>query len=260
MATLTQHAPGTFCWPELGTSDQDAAKKFYTAVFGWTFNDMPMPEGVYTIFRHKDRDVAACYTLNAQMQPGVPPYWGAYVSVEDASATAKRVTELSGTVIAEPMDVMNFGRMAVLRDPTGAMFCVWQPIQHIGAGLLDEPGALCWTELMTSDTAKAGAFYRALIGWKSNDMPMPGAGTYTIFQRPDGANAAGMMALTPEMKDVPPNWMNYFQTADIRANVAKITSLGGRIIVPPSPVPNIGEFAVCQDPQGAVFSLLQASQ
>lgn len=258
MAILTQHAPGTFCWPELGTSDANAAKKFYTSLFGWTVNDMPLPDGTYTLFRLKDQDVAACYTLGAQMQ-GVPPHWGSYVSVEDVAKSAKRAAELGGKVIVEPMDVMDLGRMAVLQDPTGAMFNLWQATKHIGVGILGEPGALCWTELMTGDTVKAASFYQSLIGWKSNATPMPGAGMYTVFQRADGVNAAGMMAITADMKGVPPNWTPYFQSADIDATVTKVTSLGGTVIVPATPVPTVGRFAVFADPQGAVFAVLQPS-
>lgn len=257
MAILTQHAPGTFCWPELGTNDQEAAKKFYTSLFGWTAKDLPLPEGTYTTFRLRDQDVAACYTLNPKMQAGVPPYWGAYLSVEDAAATAKRAAELGGKVVVEAMDVMDLGRMAILQDPTGAMFCAWQPIKHIGAGLVGEPGALCWTELMTGDTTKAAKFYQSLAGWTSSAMPMPGMGEYTVFQRPDGQNAAGMMAFPPDMQGLPPHWMNYFQTADVDATTTKVTSLGGTVLVPPTPVPNVGRFAVYQDPQGAAFAVLQ---
>jgi len=159
-------------------------------------------------------------------------------------------------VLAEALDVMDIGRMAVLQDPTGATFCAWEPRKQIGAGILDEPGALCWTELMTTDTGKAGPFYRALLGWNASDMPMPN-GTYTVFKRRDGVNAAGMMAMPPELKNVPSHWLSYFQVSDIRATIQKATSLGAKIPVAPTPVPNGGQFAVIQDPQGAVFGVLQ---
>jgi predicted enzyme related to lactoylglutathione lyase len=260
MATMTKHAPGTFSWVELGTTNQDAAKKFYAAVFGWTFKDTPMgPDaGVYTIFQNKDQPCAALYTLMPDMQKqGIPPHWGAYVTVNSADETAKKATTLGGKVMMEPFDVMGtLGRMAVIQDPTGAVFSVWQAIDHQGVGVLDEPGALTWAELLTNDTAKAEKFYTQLIGWKSEKMPM-GNSDYTLFQRSDGANAGGLFQITAEMQGVPPNWTIYFQTADIQATVNKIKSQGGEIVVPPGPIPNVGHFAIVKDGQGAAFGLLQ---
>ena len=259
MATMTKHAPGTFCWAELGTTDQSAAKKFYGGLFGWTFNDNDMgPQGVYTIFQNQGQDCAALYTLMPDMlQKGVPPNWGAYVAVTSADETAKKVAALGGTVMMEPFDVMDHGRMAVIQDPTGAVFSLWQAKSHPGVGVLREPGALCWTELMTSDTAKAGAFYKSLIGWGAQEVPM-GPMTYTMFKLADGTDAGGMMKLTPDMKGVPPHWMNYFRITDLQASVAKATGLGATVLLPPTPVPNVGQFAILKDPQGAAFGLHQA--
>lgn len=263
--TTTKHAQGTFCWPELGSPDPEASKKFYGALLGWTSSDISMPPdaggGSYTIFKLGGEDVAAMYRLGPKArEQGVPPNWGSYVSMESADQAVAKCAALGGKVIMEPMDVMNgIGRMAVLQDPTGATFSVWQAGTHFGATVLDEPGALAWTELMTSDTAKAKAFYTALVGWSAEDTPM-GPMTYTLFKRAGGANAAGMMALTPEMKNVPSNWTCYFQSADIRASVAKHESLGGKVIMPVSPVPGVGEFAILMDPQAAVFALFQPAK
>jgi predicted enzyme related to lactoylglutathione lyase len=262
MATITKHAQGTFCWPELHTPDPAAAKAFYAGLFGWTANDIPMVEpgsAPYTIFQLNGVDVAAFYPLDAKMQAGgMPPCWSAYVAVDSADDIAKQCEALGGKVLMAPFDVMGtIGRMAVLQDPTGAVISIWQAGTSIGAGVLDEPGALCWTELLTNDVPKAEAFYTKLIGYKTQAMPMSPNFTYTLFQKGDGVNAAGLMAITPEMKGAPPNWMSTFQTADIRASVAKAESLGGKTIVPVTPVPGIGEFAVLADNQGAVFELLQ---
>lgn len=258
MAILTQHAPGTFCWPELGTSDQDAAKKFYSGIFGWAPNDMPMGEdaGVYTIFRTDGKDCAALYTLNPdQKKMGVPAHWGAYVYVQNADDTANKAKAAGGTVMMEPFDVMGtLGRMAIIQDPTGAVFSVWQAKDHHGASILDEPGALCWTELMTTDVPKAKAFYTSVIGWKAEDMP---GMSYTMFKRADGTKAGGLMAMPSEMKGVPPHWMSYFQVSDIQATVKKATDLGGTVAVPPTVIPNMCTFAVLMDAQGAAFSVMQ---
>jgi predicted enzyme related to lactoylglutathione lyase len=259
MATLTKRAQGTFCWPELMTSDQAGAKQYYSSLFGWTVKDIPIPNsGPYTTFQLNGRDVAAAFTLPAEMRKqGVPPYWGAYISVDDADQAVKKAKELGATVLMEPMDVMDgLGRMAALQDPTGAHVSVWQAGTHIGAQALDEVGALCWTELMTRDTAKAKAFYSALIGWKTEEMPM-GPMPYTLYKRVDGVNAGGMMAIPADMPQVPPHWLSYIQVENVGKTIERSTSLGGKTLVPAMMVPGVGEFAVLQDPQGAAFGVFK---
>src|ERR1700730_3102798 len=161
--------PGNFCWFELATSDQAAAKKFYGALFGWTANDVPMgPDSFYTMFQLRGKNVGAAYTQDSdQTQQGVPPHWGTYVAVANVDETIAKAKTLGGTVIVGPMDVAEHGRMAVLRDPTGAAISLWQANQHHGVGLWGKEGAFCWSELMTRDTTAATKFYAALFGWKT---------------------------------------------------------------------------------------------
>jgi predicted enzyme related to lactoylglutathione lyase len=260
MTTLLTHAPGTFCWPELSTSDQNAAKKFYSALFGWTVNDSPMgPDAVYTIFQRDGKDAAACATLMPEAKAqGVPPNWMAYLTVANADDTVKKAAQLGGKVLKDAFDVMDHGRMAVIQDPTGATFCVWQGKNHNGAGILNEPGALCWTELVTSDTSKAGPFYKSLFGWGGEDMPM-GPMVYTLFKRGD-KNAGGMMAMPAEMKGAPSSWMSYFEVTNCDQSAEKVKQLGGTVMVPPTDIPMAGRFAVISDPQGAMFGILQSAQ
>ena len=259
MPTVTTHAPGTFVWPELATSDQSAAKKFYTGLFNWQFKDTDMgPDGVYTIFTREGKDAAALYTLNADMKKmGVPPSWASYISVEDADATAKKAKTLGGTVLKDAFDVMDHGRMAVITDPQGATFCVWQAKKNIGVGVLSEANSLHWTQLNTKDAAKAKQFYTGLIGWKTQDNPMPGGGgTYTILLKSDGP-AGGLMEM-PKNSPGPSHWLPYFAVADVDKTHQKATSLGGKTFVPPQDIPGTGRFAVLADPQGAVFAVMTA--
>src|SRR5579863_10304413 len=153
MAERTQYTPGTFSWADLSTSDQDGAKAFYTALFGWDVQDNPVPgDGVYSMMLVGDKPVAAISAQpEQQREAGVPPMWNSYVTVEDADATAARAGELGGNVHAPPFDVMDVGRMAVIADPQGAFFEVWQPKLHIGANLVNGPGLLSWNELHTND-------------------------------------------------------------------------------------------------------------
>jgi predicted enzyme related to lactoylglutathione lyase len=256
MPTVTQHAPGTFCWPELATLDQNGAKAYYTALLGWTVNDHDMgPQGVYTVFQSDGADVAALYSMRDEEKKMGPPHWNAYVSVESADQAAAKAKQLGGTVIAEPFDVMDLGRMAVLQDPTGAFFEVWEGRKNIGVGKLDEPGALCWTELMTRDAARAADFYTRLLSWKTEKMQGVTGADYTVFKRGE-KSAAGMMPMGPEMKEVPVHWLSYFMVQDCDAAVAKSQSLGGGLIMPGQNIPGTGRFAILKDPQGAPFGIL----
>ncbi len=253
MAEVTSHAPGAFTWIELGTTDQNGAKEFYGRLFGWTFEDQQMgPDMVYTTFRLKGRNVAAAYTLDPKQHPGVPPHWMLYAATADADATARRVGELGGKVMAAPFDVMDFGRMAVLTDPTGAALSVWQARTHHGIGIHNEPGAFCWGQLNTSDTAKAEAFYTALFGWAAKSGS-DGGMTYTEWLL-GGKPIGGMMAL-PKDVQAPPHWLAYFAVEDCVATAALAASLGAKTCVPPTDIPGMGHFAVFADPQGATFAI-----
>lgn len=259
MPTVTTHAPGTFCWPELATKDQDGAKKFYTSLFGWEYKDSDMgPQGIYTIFTREGKDVAALYTMDkGQAATGMPPYWGTYVSVESADATAAKAKSLGGTVIMEPFDVMEHGRMAVITDPQGATFCLWQAKQNCGVTVYGEPNSLGWTQLNAKDTGVAKKFYTELIGWTAQDDAMPaemGGGHYTTWLKADGP-AGGMMAMPPG-GPAPSHWLPYFAVTNVDEAAKKAASLGAMTYVPPTDIPGTGRFAVHADPQGATFALV----
>src|SRR5262245_11868510 len=251
--------PGSFCWPELATNDQKAAVSFYKNLFGWDVNDQPMGPGeTYSMFQLRGREVGAAYNQRPEeRQHGVPPHWNSYVSVKNADEAAKKAQELGCNVLMQPFDVMDAGRMAVLQDPTGAVFQVWQANRHIGTRIQGEPGSLTWTELATGDTKKAEQFYTKLFGWSAKTGG-EGANAYKEFSA-NGMPGAGMMdmkAYGAESK-VPPNWMPYFRVADVDASASKAKELGGSLKVPPTDIPNVGRFSVLQDPQGAVFAIIK---
>jgi uncharacterized protein len=258
MTTFTQHKPGTFCWIELATTDTDAAKRFYGALFGWTFEDMPAgPDMTYTMVSLDKRHVGALYKMNAEMVAAkVPTHWASYVSVEDVDATVKTVQASGGKVMKEAFDVMEVGRMAVIEDPAGAMLYLWQPKQHIGAGVKGEPGSLCWNEVFTTNVDRAGKFYSTVLGWKTEAVDMGPMGTYTLFKLPgDTQNVGGMMPMPPNMKGAPSFWLAYLQVDDCDASTKKASDLGAKTMMPPMDIPNIGRFSIVQDPTGATFAL-----
>lgn len=260
MPEFSKHEPGTFCYAELVTSDPAATGKFYTALFGWSRDDQDMGEfGIYTQFQMNGKIVAAQYKIVAEQEAmNVPPHWGQYVTVNDAEASTAKVAELGGQVIMGPQDVMDHGRMSVLADPAGAVFNLWQPKQNIGIELRDDPGTMCWNELMTTDTAGAKSFYGGLFGWEPEAMDMGDMGEYTIFNRGAGQDVGGMMAITPEMGPIPPSWLVYFAAEDIEATLEKAVSLGAKPMVPPTDIPEVGRFAVIVDPVGAVFAIYKS--
>ena len=257
MSEMKQYPPGTFCWVELATSDAKAAKAFYGELLDWKAEEQEVPGGMfYNTMRHKGKAVAGLYGITAEMKSqGVPPHWLSYVSVANADETAAKAKSLGGTVIKDPFDVMDIGRMAVIQDPTKAMFAVWQPKNMQGAELVNEAGAFCWNELLTTDTAAAEKFYTGLFGWtaeKQEGGPMP----YTMFM--NGENmAAGMLSITKEMGEMPPNWMVYFSVKDCDGSVKRAEKMGATVIAPPMDILEIGRMAALMDPQQAAFSVIK---
>ena len=259
MADVESLPPGSFCWPELSTTDQKGGVAFYRALFGWDLHDQPMGSSgdTYSMFEMRGRPVAAAYTTPAdERQHGIPPHWNTYIAVKNADEAVTRAQELGGKVIAPPFDVSEAGRMAVLADPTGAVFEVWQPKRHIGTRIQGEPGALCWTELVTNDTNAAARFYTQLFGWSAKKGGA-GANEYTEFSV-NGVPMGGMMQIQPEWgPGIPPNWMPYFQVTDCDAMASRAKELGAQIGLAPMDIENVGRFAMIVDPQSARFYVFQ---
>ena len=258
MSNIEKHAPGSFCWIELATTDQTAAKRFYESLFAWQPDDMPMgPDDVYTIFRIEGRDAAAAYTLRPEHRAqGVPPHWMIYVGVESADAAASRAAELGGKVLAPPFDVYTAGRMAVLQDPTGAMFSVWQANENTGIGIGSVDGTLCWVDLDTPDRDRAAAFYSGLFGWtvgKEDENPEHG-----YWHLKNGEEfIGGMTPAAHRNPNAPPHWLAYFLVSDCDASASKAKELGANLFLPPMSMENVGRMSVMADPQGAVFAIFQ---
>jgi predicted enzyme related to lactoylglutathione lyase len=251
MPTRTSYEPGTPSWVDLASPDLAVSAAFYGALFGWEAHDQGAEAGHYHTFEKDGVPVAGAGPI---MMEGQPPAWTTYVSVTDADATIAKVKAAGGTVFVEPMDVLDVGRMAVFADPTGAAAAIWRPRQHIGAGLVNEPGALVWNELSTRDLAAATAFYREVFGWEAASSDATGM-EYTEWKL-NGEVIAGMMAMPAEVPaEVPAYWLTYFGTADCDATVAQATGDGATLMVGPIDIP-IGRFAVLSDPTGAVFAVI----
>lgn len=259
MPTLTAHAPGTFTWFELASTDQAAARKFYADLFGYEVNDQPIgPEMTYTTFRIGGRDAAALHQMTeAHFPKGTPSHWNAYVTVESADDTAAKVKAAGGKVLSEPFEVMDLGRMTICADPQGAVFCVWQARKHIGVGVKDEHGAFAWCQLNAPPAAREALkkFYGAVFGWTFRDDPMPMGEYYTTWLGADGPRG-GMMPMPPGV-NAPAHWLIYFASNDVDATVSKTKATGGQVVVPGTDIPGMGRFAVLQDPKGGVFAVVK---
>jgi predicted enzyme related to lactoylglutathione lyase len=249
MGERTSHAPGTFSWADLATSDPGAGKAFYVGLFGWDAEDNPVPDGsVYTMLSKGAKNVAALYGA----REGQPPAWSSYVTVESADAGAESAKEHGGTVEMEPFDVMDVGRMAIVRDPTGAYFSVWEPRASIGAERVNEPGALTLNQLNTSDPDRAQQFYTGVFGWRFEDVGNDDQRYWGIY---NGDRLNGGMMPLPAEGGVPSHWLVYFGSGSVDDDAGRIGELGGSVMVPPTPVPG-GHILVARDPQGAVFGVL----
>jgi predicted enzyme related to lactoylglutathione lyase len=248
MGTRTSHPAGTFSWADLTTSDAAAAKAFYTAVFGWSYQDNPVPDG--SVYSMAERDGHAVAAIAGGDQP---PHWNCYVTVDSVDDATARAGVLGATVLAEPFEVMDAGRMSVIADPTGAALCLWEPRGNIGAYLVNTPGAMTWNDLITEDLEAASQFYGQLLGWRTEEMP--DAGGYRVIFNGERSNG-GMLPLDRERMgpDAPPNWMPYFGHEDVRRLVGEIDGLGGRLLSGPMDMAQ-GTIAVLSDPQGAVFAV-----
>jgi uncharacterized protein len=248
MPEMTRYEHGVPSWVDIGTPDPEAGVRFYSELFGWQGQDMGEEAGHYTIVSKDGRQVAAI----SPAQDAGPPRWTTYINVDDVDAAASKAEAAGGTVVVPPMDVMTAGRMAIFADTTGAVIAAWQPGEHLGAQLVNEPGSFTWSELSSSDPAKSKAFYSAVFGWSwggSDDYAEPQVSGRTI---------GGMMQRRPDLPAaVPDSWLVYFGTADVDADVARATGLGASVIVGPTDIPGTGRFAVLADPQGAPFALFQ---
>jgi uncharacterized protein len=252
MGTRTEHAPGTFSWVDLTTRDASGAKEFYGGLFGWEPEDNEIPEeaggGTSTMFKLGGEYVAAI----AQETDEFPPHWNNYVTVSSADDVAATADELGASVIEQPFDVLEAGRMAVIQDPTGAMLCVWEPRDMIGAGRVNDPGSMTWNELHTPDPPKALEFYTALFGWDTEEMDTPEGGpSYTIIKLVERSNGGVMDAQEGE----PPNWLPYFTVSSRDAAAEDAKRLGGnelyRMDMPQ------GKIAIFADSQGAPFGVFE---
>ena len=266
MSNDDRYIAGVPCWIDLTTPDLQAAAAFYGGLFGWDFEEATAD---YLVARLEGGDVAAIGTQ------GSPPEaeWNTYVWVDDAEQTATRVREAGGSVLLEPADVGDSGRMAIFADPDGAAFRVWQAEGHRGAAVVNQPGSLNFNDLNTRDLETAQAFYGAVFGWEllpvgdGATWALPGYGDFLEQRNPGMRKGMAEMGAPERFEDVVasvraipagdagarPHWAVTFAVADADAIAERAGQLGGRVLLPPFDAPWV-RMAVIADPQGAAFT------
>lgn len=247
-------AQGVPCWLDLASPDVKASAAFYARVFGWTY-DVSGPEmGHYHMALRDGRQVAGMGQA-AEGDP-TPPMWTVYFKADDAAAMGARAEKLGGSIVAGPMEVPGQGQLAVVRDPAGAVFGLWQPLGHHGFGVTHEHGSYGWCEVNVPDAEAARAFYAGLSGASARPLDDDAMPTTYLILSIGGDDAAGILQMTEEWEGIPPHWMAYFEVGDCDAAVAAVEDAGGSVSVEPFDTP-WGRIAVLTDPFGAVFSVNQ---
>lgn len=263
MAEITQHRDGAFSWTDLMSTDTAAAKTFLSALFGWKMVDTPMGDDmVYTMCQLDGKNVAALHNMPAQMPEGTPSSWQVYVNTDDVDARYAAAVSAGASTMMPPSQIMENGRCAMLKDPTGAIFGLWEAQNHIGAQLHNIPGTIAWNELLTTNPAMATDFYQKAIGWGTIDNEMPNGTTYTMLTIMDNGEPAaigGMMQMPEEIKGVPSHWGVYFNVFDVAESTAKAEELGANVLMPPTDMPNVGTMSLIHTPSAGSFTLFKSA-
>ncbi|GHH72353.1 glyoxalase [Kitasatospora indigofera] len=250
----TAYEPGTPCWVDLTVKDQQAALDFYRDLFGWQGEVGPAEFGGYAVCALNGRPVAGIMAATApEGRPAPPTVWTTYLASDDADATQRAIADHGGSIVYPVTDIGTTGRMLVAADPAGAVFGVWQPLDFFGAHVVNEPGALTWNELSTSDTEAAGRFYAQALGLRPATVEgLPGHYALNVGERTVG----GLRPLPDHLPPgTPSHWTTYFSVDDCDSVVDALVKAGGSVIRPPFDM-QAGRMSVVADPQGAVFSLI----
>lgn len=263
MSKRDGYQPGVPCWVTAVEPEPDAAARFYSELFGWETEDLMGSDHPASYYMCTLRGLKVAGIVSVDGAPPPPQaVWTTHVWVQDADQTATRAVELGATLIGEPWDSPAGGRLAIISDPEGAVFCAWQPGEHRGAQLVNEPGAWAMSALQTPDPERSNAFYTALFGWRAETFEM-GEQEMTLWrvpgylggepQQPVSRETVAVMLRAPEG---PASWGLDFWVPDADRTAAKARELGGSVIAEPHDRPGF-RSTMLADPAGAVFSASQ---
>ncbi len=244
---------GTPSWADCHVEDSASARGFYADLFGWEVRDLPA-DGAGQLMAYKDGQVVA--GIGVKPDPQLPSVWSTYLAVDDADATAAKITAAGGRLLTAPFDVLDSGRLAFAADPTGAGFGIWQARGHHGADRYNEPGSMCWNECHTRDYAAAQAFYADVFGWSFDEIG-DGSFGYSIAKRSgDGEGVGGIHRLGDEIPEhIEAYWLAWFAVGDCDAVAERAVELGGSVQLPPMDSP-FGRMAGLAGPHGEIFGVI----
>jgi len=251
---MTNIPTGRFVWFEYTSKDLKKSQGFFGELFNWSTQDIPMPQGAYTMIASNGGTIGG---YQAPMAGGPDAAWLSHLQVKDAAASAKQVAALGGKVYKDAFDVHGVGVMAIVADPLGGTFALWQPTnREPGGDYAGKAGSFCWNELYTADPEASVKFYQAIGGFETEAMEMPGMGKYHVLKK-DGQSRAGV--LKSPMPGVPQSWLPYVAVTNCDTSNDKAKKLGATSLVPPTSVPTVGRFAVLKDPSGVAIGILQGA-
>lgn len=247
--TDTHYTPGRFVWHEVATPDIEGTKKFYGALFGWSFNEVPMPDGAYTMIMNGEAPVGGVFDIKKLPNDMVPPHWMGYVSVPNVDEAVAAAKSVGGTIGVEPMDIPNVGRMAVIGDGQHAYTTAFKSAQG-DPPVVEQPGAgtFCWETLNTADIDAAKAFYPKVYGWQVGDFH-----GMTTFQVGD----KGIADAQKTQGEMPSHWLSFVVVPDLAAARNTVGEQGGKVIVEEIPIPDVGKIAIVSDNVGAFVGLFE---
>jgi uncharacterized protein len=249
------HLPGKFVWFEHLSNDIPRARKFYDALFGWHTESMPIGDQRYSMILNGDGTTSTGIGGYGNAAAGARPSWMSYLSVSDVDASYRDALAAGAKGLSAPMDYGPVGRGATLADPTGAVFSIWKSAEGDAPDQEKTPiGAWCWNELWTVDDQRALAFYGRVFGYNHEAMDMGPAGTYYMLKTGSAARGGLMRSVDPK---APSMWLPYVAVADCDATAVRVKALGGQVLSAPQDIPNIGRFAIAQDPLGAAIAMIK---
>lgn len=256
---MSDFKEGVPCWVDVSLPDLAAGQRFYGELFGWTFQDQGEEFGHYTMAQRDGKNAAA---LMGKMDPSMPTAWSVYIASDDAAKTAAKITESGGQLAFGPDAIGDTGVMVGAIDPGGSFFGVWQGGGHPGFGVVNEPGAFCWTENHTVDADAVDAFYEAVFGYDARQIGDGAGFDYKVWTLPGDpeAQVGGRMRRGEDLPaDVPSAFQIYFVVADCDGAADTVRRLGGQVVMEPQDSP-FGRMAIVADDQGAHFAVIDVER
>ncbi len=249
----TRNASGTPCWFDMTVPDKKVAMDFYGSLFGWEFSD-----DYYNMCLVRGKQVAAVVEPWPGTEPPEQSNWTTYLAVNDLDATIDKIRSAGGRIDKETTDVMELGRMAIASDPTGGTFGLWEAGTHLGSAVVNEPGAPCWHELTSKDTAAASNFYATVFGYELEPMGAEGF-DYTVL-KVSGEPVGGIYGDADQRPSAGHGaWLIYFGIDDTDAAARQATASGGKVLSSPEDTP-YGRMAILADPFGAHLAVIKLPQ